>query len=184
MTDLDRSFQRTPFIRRLVRAAACDAELFEEVEADQSAGLQAGATVLLMAVGGGVGSFENAGWNGVAVSAAAALVGWVGWAAITCFVGTRLLPGPDTSADMGELLRTIGFSGAPGILACFGVIPGLNPWLYLVLGIWLLAAMVVGVRQALDYTSTWRAIAVCLIGFPISAILLAGSFLLMGPWPS
>ena len=86
--------------------------------------------MLLMAVGGGLGSFENAGWAGVAVSAAAALVGWVGWAAITCFVGTRLLPGPDTSSDMGELLRTIGFSSAPGILACLGVIPGLNPWLY------------------------------------------------------
>ena len=69
------------------------------------------------------------------------------------------------------------------MLAVFGLIPGLNPWLYLVLGVWLLAAMVVAVRAALDYNGTWRAIAVCAIGFPLSAFLLAASFLIVGPWP-
>jgi hypothetical protein len=39
---------------------------------------------------------------------------------------------------------------------------------------WMLLAMVVAVRQALDYTSTWRAVAVCLVGWLLtSAIIVA-----------
>ncbi len=174
---------RTSFHRRALGAALLDAEIYEEVEADRSAGGQATVVVLLMALGGGIGSFENAGFAGIAVSAVAALVGWVAWAWITYWIGTRILPTPDTVADYGELLRTIGFSSAPGMFAVFGLIPGLNPWLYVAIGAWLLTAMVVAVRQALDYTSTLRAIAVCAIGLPLSVFLLATSFLFMGPWP-
>jgi hypothetical protein len=47
----------------------------------------------------------------------------------------------------------------------------------------MLVAMVVAVRQALDYTSTWRAIAVCAIGFPVYALGTMASILLLGPWP-
>jgi len=173
----------TPFLRRLWRATLLDAEIYEEVEHDRSATPQAAAVVLLAALGGGIGSWENAGMAGVVVSALAVVVGWNAWAFITCVIGTRLLPEPQTVADHGELLRTIGFSAAPGILAIFGLIPGLNPWLYMVLGAWLLCAMVVAVRQALDYEGTFRAVLVCLIGFPLSAGLLALSFLVMGPWP-
>ena len=40
--------------------------------------------------------------------------------------------------------------------------------------VWMLLAMVVAVRQALDYTSTWRAVAVCLVGWLLtSAIIVA-----------
>lgn len=173
----------TPFPRRVVRAALLDAELYEEVEADRGANGQAFVVVLMMALGGGIGSWHNAGLAGVAASAAGALAGWVAWAWITYWIGTRILPTRDTVADHGELLRTIGFSSAPGMFAVFGVIPGLNPWLYVAVGAWLLVAMVIAVRQALDYTSTWRAIAVCAIGLPLSIVVLTLSFLLMGPWP-
>jgi hypothetical protein len=174
---------RTPFPQRVLRAMLLDADLYEEVEADRGAGLQAAVVVVLASVAGGIGSFENGGLAGVFVSTIAALAGWVLWAFITYWIGTRLLPEPQTVADHGELLRTIGFSSAPGMLTFLGVIPGLNPWLYLIAGSWMLVAMVVAVRQALDYSGTLRAIAVCLIGFPVAALLLAISFLFMGPWP-
>jgi hypothetical protein len=179
----DEARRRTPFVMRMVRAAALDAAVYEEVEHDKRAMPQAAVVVLLAALGGGIGGIENAGLIGVAVTAAAVMVGWVGWAWITCVIGTMLLPQPQTEADHGELLRTIGFSASPGCLAVLGVVPGLNPWLYGVIGIWLLMAMVVAVRQALDYHRTFRAVLVCAIGFPVSIILLALSFLVMGPWP-
>jgi hypothetical protein len=96
---------RTPFHRRVLGAALLDAKIYEEVEADRSAGGQATLVVLLMALGGGIGSFENAGFAGIAVSTVAALVGWVAWAWITYWIGTRILPTADTVADHGELLR-------------------------------------------------------------------------------
>ena len=84
---------------------------------------------------------------------------------------------------MGELLRTIGFSAAPGIFAALGLVPGLNPWIFIGVGVWLLMAMVIAVRQALDHCTTWRAIAVCAIGFPLSGLFLATALLFTGPWP-
>jgi hypothetical protein len=94
-----------------------------------------------------------------------ALVGWFIWSYLTYVIGTKLLAEPQTKADYGELLRTIGFSSSPGVLRVFGVIPMLENIIYIICGIWMLVAMVIAVRQALDYKSTLRAVAVCLIGF-------------------
>jgi hypothetical protein len=102
----------------------------------------------------------------------AALVGWLVWAYLTYFIGTRLLPEPQTRADYGELLRTIGFASAPGVIRVFGIIPGLGPLIFLAASIWMLVAMVIAVRQALDFTSTPRAVGVCVIGWVVQAVIL------------
>ena len=109
-----------------------------------------------------------------------ALVGWCVWAFLTYFIGTRLLPEPQTKADYGELLRTIGFASAPGLLRVFGVVPGLGSLVFLVAGIWMLVAMVIAVRQALDYTSTSRAVGVCLIGWLIQVLIVILAVQLFG----
>ncbi len=184
MTTADASApQTTPLHQRMLRAALLDAEIYEEVEADRSATGQAMTVVMLSAVAAGIGTFENGGWIGIAWSTVAALLGWYAWAYVTYFIGTRFLPGPETVADHGELLRTIGFSSAPGILFIFMLIPPLAGTVFLVSTVWMLVAMVVAVRQALDYAGTGRAIAVCALGFPIYALLKILSLLLAGPWP-
>jgi hypothetical protein len=111
--------------------------------------------------------------------ALASLVGWYIWAYLTYFIGTKLLPEPQTKADHGELLRTIGFSSSPGLIRVLGIIPVLRSIVFAIAGIWMLAAMVIAVRQALDYSSTLRAIGVCLIGWFIQMVLfvLLSSFL-------
>ena len=63
-------------------------------------------------------------------------------------------------AHLGQLLRTIGFASAPGLLRVFAAVPVAGSILEAVLWVWMLAATVVAVRQALDYTSTMRAVAV------------------------
>lgn len=170
-------------VGRMVGAALLRAHTYEEVEADRSATLQSAVVVLLSALAAGIGSFANGGWIGIGWSTLASLVGWWVWAFVTYWIGTRWLPGPDTSADHGELLRTIGFSSAPGILRVFGVFGPLAGPLFVLCGLWMLVAMVVAVRQGLDYHGTGRAIAVCAIGFPVYAVLLAATLLLTGPWP-
>ena len=97
----------------------------------------------------------------------AALAGWWIWAYVAYLIGTRLLPGPETRADPGELVRAIGFSSAPGVLRVLGVVSPIAGPVFLVCTIWMLVAMVVAVRQALDYRGSVRAVAVCAIGFPI-----------------
>jgi len=106
------------------------------------------------------------------------------WAYLTYFIGTKLLPAPQTSADPGELLRTIGFSSAPGLIRILGIIPQLMGLVFFIAGIWMLIAMVIAVRQALDYDSTLRAVGVCLIGWIIQGIIMFLLYSLVGGPPS
>jgi hypothetical protein len=165
------------------RASLLDAEVYEEVEADRSATAQATGVVVLSSAAAAIGSFDNHGAGGLVWFTAAAVAGWYVWAFVAYIIGTRLLPGPHTEADHGELLRTIGFSSAPGVLRIFALIEPLAAAIFALCTLWMLVAMVVAVRQALDYSGTGRAIAVCALGFPIYAITLALTLLLMGPWP-
>lgn len=173
----------TDFARRMYRAAFLHVDTYEEVEADTSATPQAFVVVLLSALGLGLGGIENHGWTGVLWSTVHAVVLWYIWAFVTYFIGTRWLPTADTVADHGELLRTIGFSSAPGMLRIFMLIPFLAGPIFAICTVWMLISMVVAVRQALDYSGTWRAIAVCAIGFPVYAVGLLTSVLLLGAWP-
>ena len=156
---------------RMIRAAKLDVQLYEEVEADQGAMVQATTVVILSALAAGIGS-ANVGLLGMVSSMIAALIGWYVWAFLTYFIGTKFLAEPQTRSDHRELLRTIGFSSAPGLIRVLGIIPGLRALVFLVAGIWMLVAMVIAVRQALDYTSTGRAIGVCLIDWVVQILML------------
>ncbi len=171
------------FAERLLRASLLQAELYEEVEADAGAGRQAFAVVLLSSAAVGIGGIANSGVEGILVQIVCAVVGWWTWAYATYFIGTKLLPTPATSADPGQLLRTMGFAGAPGILRILMLVPALAFPAWIVGTLWELVAMVVAVRQALDYDSTLRAIVVAAIGFPVYALTLLASVLFLGPWP-
>ncbi len=165
---------------RIIRAAKLDVNLYEEVEADRSAMGQAMAVVVLSAVAAGIGSVGTTGVAGIFIGTLAALVGWYVWAYITYYVGTKLLPEPQTKADLGELLRTIGFASSPGLLRVLGIIPFLSGIIFIATGIWMLIAMVIAVRQALDYNSTPRAIGVCLIGWIIQMVIIWIVFSIFG----
>jgi hypothetical protein len=141
---------------------------------------QAMTVVLISSLAGGIGALGSVGLWGLLVGLVAALVGWFIWAFLTYFIGTRLLPEPQTKADLGELLRTIGFSSSPGVIRVLGVIPFLGIIVALVASVWMLVAMIIAVRQALDYKSTWRAVGVCLIGWVAQVVLSAIVFGIFG----
>ncbi len=167
------------FAERMTGAAKLDVHVYEEVEADTGATGQAMGVVLLASVAGGIGSvgLGAGGFGGVIVGGIAALLGWVTWAFLIYIIGTRLLAEPQTRADVGELLRTLGFAQSPGLVRIVGILPGVGPLVFGIVSIWMLVAMVIAVRQALDYTSTFRAVGVCLVGWVISGVL---SFLILG----
>jgi hypothetical protein len=165
----------TTFPRRLVGAAVLDGRAYEEVEADRRASVQAVVVVLLASIAGGIGLVDvGAPTLGSLVSGViGSLVGWISWAALTYYVGTRLLPEPQTRADVGELLRTIAFASAPGVLRVFGLVPLVGLTIYVLVSIWMLVAMIVAVRHALDYKSTARAVGVCIVGWALSLVIAA-----------
>ncbi len=164
----------------MVRAAKLDVDLYEEVEADPDAMKPAMMVVLISSLAAGIGTFQVGGVSGIFLGTVSALVGWYVWAYVTYLVGTKLLSTSETNADHGQLLRTIGFSSSPGVLRALGVVPGLQSLAFAIASIWMLVAMIVAVRQALDYESTWRAAGVCLVGWLIYVILAALLFFVIG----
>ena len=168
------------FVNRIIRACKLDTTLYEEVEADKSATLQAALVVVLSSLAAGVGAL-SLGASNFLMAPILSLVSWYIWAYLIYFIGVKLFPEPNTKADHGELLRTIGFSSAPGLIRVFGFTPDLMSITFIGGGIWMLVAMIIAVRQALDYESTWRAIGVVIIGFLVQAIVLIMLLRLFGP---
>ena len=168
-------------VGRMIRAAKLDVGLYEEVEADTGATGQAMLVVVLSSVAAGIGSVGGgAGLKGLLLGALSALAAWYIWAFLTYFIGTRLLPESQTEADVGQLLRTTGFSSSPGLLRILGILPGLTGIVFLGCAVWMLVAMVIAVRQALDYHGTGRAIAVCLIGWVVQVAITVLVMMFLG----
>ena len=167
-------------IDRIIRASKLDVHLYEEVEADKGAMGQAMGVVVLSSIAAGIGSIGKGGLPGILMGAVFALIGWYIWAYLTYLIGTKVLPEPQTRADPGELLRTIGFSSSPGLIRVLGIIPGLAGVIFIAASVWMFVAMVIAVRQALDYKSTLRAIGVCVIGWIIQLLILVLFFSVWG----
>jgi hypothetical protein len=171
------------FRERLVGAALLDPAVYEDVEADRSATLQAMAVVMLSSLAAGVGGLGPVGARPAALAGISllAFAAWAVWALVTFEIGTRIFPAPRTQADFGQLLRTIGFASAPGMLRVMGLIPGTTAVVFIVTAVWMLMAMILAVRQALDYTSTARAFAVCVFGWALAFGMALGIGIFWSP---
>jgi hypothetical protein len=152
-------------IDRMRGAAMLDIPTYEEVEADKTATGQAGTVVAIVAVASAIGSYAS-GITGIVVALCVSLLSWVVWAGVTYLIGDKLLGG---TATWGELLRTLGFAQAPGVLAVLGFIPGVGGVVLVVVSIWVLVAGVIAIRQALDF-GTGKAILTALLGWLVISI--------------
>ncbi len=170
---------------RMVRAAKLDSDLYEEVEADKRANGQAFTVVLISSIASGLGvgiaaviSGHSGIWFlwGLLIGIGTGILGWLIWSLFAYLIGTTLFKGPETEADYGQLIRTIGFSNTPRLLSFFAFIPFLGGFIAFVALVWALIAGVIAVRQALDFT-TWRAIGTCIVGWIIYSLIV---FLVFG----
>ena len=169
-------------ISRMMRAASLDSHLYEEVEADSSAILQAISIVILVSIVRGISTLTEAdnALSGIGIGVVGGLISWSVWAFITYIIGVKLLRTEATNSSWGELARVTGFAQTPGLLFILVLIPVVGQYIALPVLLWQLFAMVVGIRQALDYTSTLRAVSVVLIGFVVVVIIQYMLFALVG----
>jgi len=163
-------------INRMIRAAMLDVDFYEEVEADTSLNQEALMVVILVSIAAGIGAFLGGIIGGSIVGAIVGLIlmviigviNYYIWAYVTYFVGTNLFEG---TADVGEMLRTLGYASAPRVLSILSFIPCVG-WLVALAGaIWSLVTAVVAVRQALDFDDTVKAVITVVIGWVIILII-------------
>jgi hypothetical protein len=164
------------FGQRIVGALKLDANTFEDIERDPTAIGQAVGVIALAALAGSLGQIWSFGIGTMIVAMLSSLVGYVIWAVVVWLVGTKVMPDPATKADFPETFRTIAFAAAPNFLGVVSIVPILGFFLmFLVIPIawlWSMAAMVVAVRQVLDYTDTFKAVIVVIIGFVVYLVFV------------
>ena len=159
------------FGERVVGAMSLKASTFQEIEHDTTAMGQAVGVIALAAVSTGLGNVWYGGVSGILTGIVMSLIGYAVWALVVWLVGTKVMPDPATKADFPETFRTIGFAAASGILGIVTIIPILGWLLLFVLWIWQIAAMVIAVREVLDYTDTMKAVIVVVIGWLIQLVV-------------
>lgn len=164
--------------QRMVGAMKADVPTFEEIERDPTAMGQAVTVIIIAGVAAMIGNIFRSGIGWGIASLIISLIGYGIWTVLVTLIGTKLMPEPSTKADFAETFRTIGFAASPGIFNVLMIIPFLGPVIGFFISIWSLVIMVIAVRTVLDYTSTGRAIIVCLIGFVIYWIV---SFVILTP---
>jgi Yip1 domain len=159
------------FVDRVIGAIRLDPATYESVEHDTDATWQAALVVVVAAICSGVGS-SGGQTQGLIGGVLISLVFWAIFALFAYLVGAYLLRGPQTSATFGEVLRTLGFSYAPSLIAILGLIPGIGSLFTFIAAIWALIASVIALRQALE-VSTGRAVAVVVVAFLAMIVVVA-----------
>jgi len=150
-------------VQRSVSIAKLDVPTFEMVEADESSTDEAGAIVAATALIGSLGGlFRGQIWLFIA-SIVITLLGWFVWAWLSAQIAERVF-GVQTT-DTGEMLRTTGYAYAPQML-------GIVPFLGFIGMIWSLVAVIIGMRQAGEMTTT-QAVITAVIAF-LPAIVAMG----------
>lgn len=176
MDTMETTVQRRGLVARAIGAALLNVDVYEEVEADRTATRQAAIVVAVVSVAMAIGG-ANEGSETIIGGLISGFLGWLVWAAVTNFVGTRVFGG---TADWGELLRTLGFAGSPNVLWVLAVLPGLATPLRYVLAIWTLLTGIVAIRQALDF-GTGKALLTALVGvLAMTAVAVLVAFLIGG----
>ena len=160
----------TPFVGRIIGAVRLKRDVYEEIEHDQSATSQAAIIVVGTSLAAGIGGISTGGPLGLVAFAIAGLASWAVWAWIAYFVGTRVFATAETSADWGELARTLGFASSPRILYLLGLVPGIFEVVSFFVGIWVILTTITALKAALEM-GTWRAVGTALVAVIPSSIV-------------
>jgi hypothetical protein len=150
-----------------------DVRTFTEVEGDTTAMGQAIGVVVMAAVASAIGTGSGFAILALPISALVNLVAYLAWAVAVFLIGTKLMPEPTTKADFNETFRVVGFAAAPGLFSVLAILPLVGVLVRVAVFVWMICAMVVGVREVLDYSTTAKAVVVCLIGFIAFLVLNA-----------
>jgi len=159
-------------VERVIGAARLDPRAYEDVERDEAATGTALAIVVLSAIANGIGNLGNDGVIGLIVGVIFGVIGFVLYAGIAYLVGAKLFATAETRVTWGQLIRTLGFAQAPGILYVLGILPAVGGLIRFVVGVWILVASIIAIRQACDF-STGRAVLTAVVAWIIYFIFVA-----------
>lgn len=161
---------------RIIRASKLDVKFYEEISTDDTALGQALVIIVSSSLAAGIGGIPKFGWSHVFVGTFVNLASWFLWVYIIYILGTKLARWSGSRVSFPQLLSTLGFSASPGLLRILGLVPFTTDVIFFISAAWMLIAVIVAARLALDYRRIRQSVIICvgswIIQFLIILILL------------
>jgi len=174
-------------VDRIVRAIRLDWTVFREIAEDRNAMKEAAIIVIIVSFLAAIGTTAAPMFAGTVADMpvlrffsnwiiGGVLIGWIGWAVLTYFVGSVLFK---VESDIPEMMRVLGYASAPHLLGLLGFIPCVG-WIFPLIG-WLLAlvAGVLAVREAME-TETGNAIITVVLSWLLALAIRALLLVIIG----
>ncbi|MBN1659367.1 MAG: YIP1 family protein [Anaerolineae bacterium] len=166
-------------IDRILRAIRLDPNVYREIAEDENAMGEAAIIVIVVTLLSALGSAFAAESFFVSLIVSwlmSVIVGWIGWAVLTYFIGAKLFGG---RSSIPEMMRVLGYASAPQLLGVLGFIPCLG-WLASLIGaILALIAGIIAVRESMEF-DTGKAVLTVLIAWVIAFAITFGVGLVIG----
>jgi hypothetical protein len=154
-------------VRRAIGAITFSSAKYREIAAQPSATAQAIIIVLSSCVVPGSASIMY----GRAGSVLYSFCGWSIWFCLAYLIGARIFPESPVDNGVRRLLRTSGFATTPALLGFFSTVQPFGHVMPMVTTVWMITAMVAAIREALQYRTTSRAVAVCLVSWVATSVI-------------
>ena len=158
-------------VERAMGVLQLDDATYESIEHDANATTQAAIVVVVVGLATGIGGIRDSVAN-ILLGPIGQIISWAIVSALVYFVGTKMIPSGSTEADLGQVLRLMGYASVPAAANILGFIPYLGALIGFVAAIWGLVCTIKAIKHALEM-STGRAIATGIIASLLAAIPLA-----------
>ncbi len=160
------------FFKYLIGSIQLDPQAYSGIAADRGVLKQAFIIAALSSVATGIGN--SGGYpDRILLAALFAFVAWLAWVLLIYILGAKVVREVDTQTEIGALFRIAGFASVPGLIRLLAYLPPFAGIVSVGAMLWMLAMMVVGVKESFGYRSMPRAIAVTLLSWPFYQWLLS-----------
>tara|TARA_Y100000590_G_C15223851_1_gene827315 strand:- start:41 stop:577 length:537 start_codon:yes stop_codon:yes gene_type:complete len=159
------------FFKTVIRSIKLDKSLYKDPNTFGELSLYyAGLIMLLDGVAGAMalGTFYK---SNVFLSGITSLMSWFVWAILIYVVGVKLFPEEDTSTSFKKILVTVGLAHAAGLFRFFVFLPSLVVPIVFFTQFWIFAALIVGIKEVLNFKSNFKSAGVILIVFLVISIV-------------
>ena len=159
------------FLKLIYRSIRLDNSLYKDPKTFGDASLYYAGLIIILDGIAGAFAVSSIYKTNIFLTGVTAVLSWLVWAILIFVIGIKIFPDPGTESNFKKVLVTVGLAHAPGLLRFFAVIPDLVIPIVFFTQFWIFAALVIGIREVLNFKSNFKSFGVVLIAFLIIAFI-------------
>ena len=113
----------------------------------------------------------------IGISGLTAILTWLVWALFIYVIGVKIFPDKETNVSFKKVLIGVGYANAPGLLRFFAVTPDLMVPIIILTQFWILAGLIISMKQILNLKSNIKSFGIIFLSFLIIVIVFISFFM-------